>query len=73
MWDFLAAILEIATAATPIRVFVALIPTLLIASLVYWAVPDKSTGAWLFGVIFVVGISLGFWWHFRELKYDRQA
>jgi hypothetical protein len=71
--DFLAFLFEFIGSFSPIRVIVALIPTLIVSGFAYWLLPDKTIGAWAFGVILVSGISLGIWWHIRESKYDRPA
>ena len=64
MFDILAAVYEfIAMTPVPMRVVVALLPTFLISGFVYWVLPNKTVGAWLLGILILIGLGLGIWWH----------
>jgi len=71
--DFLLFLFDLVGTFSPVRVIVTMAPTLLVAGFLYWMLPNKTMGAYAFGFVLLLGLTLGIWWHIREGKYDRQS
>jgi len=72
--DLIAFIVElILTGPASIRLIVALLTSTLVGGLVYWLIPNKVLGGWVWLAFVILGIALGLIWHKREGKYDHPA